>query len=181
MEQTIHQLTSKSSLPVALACCALVLTACGSDAEPKGENGGIDVTLDAGSDDSGTSGEVGGNNAGQTDASLTDASPDGSLDMGMDSGSPDPCDGWPEPNFIDVNCGPAPLTVTYDVTGALNEFEQVDRITFTFGDGESQSTFDDPTATHVYSEGDWEAETEIVGDISGTGVTITTPERIRAY
>jgi hypothetical protein len=93
----------------------------------------------------------------------------------------DPCEGMPDPVLTDVNCGPAPLTVTYDLNGVLSQFERFDSAFIDFGDGESWSSFRDTVVSHTYREGDWDAEVIIRGSIANSAATLESPVPVRAY
>lgn len=91
----------------------------------------------------------------------------------------DPCDGMPDPQLVDKNCGPAPLTVTFDGSGILSNFERVDDYFWSFGDG---TTSREARVTHTYATpGEYRAEFKASGRISDFNTTITTPSQIRAY
>lgn len=95
--------------------------------------------------------------------------------------SQDPCAGWVDPNFVDTNCGEAPLTVTWDVSGAASSLDQFDFVEWDFGDGNTASSSSSTTASHQYGAGEWDAEVKVYGRAAGADVTITTPEKIRVY
>ena len=91
----------------------------------------------------------------------------------------DPCDGLGDPRFVDKNCGPAPLTVTFDGSGILSSFERVDDYYWDFGDGTTSS---EARVTHTYTTpAEYRAEFKASGRISDFNTTITTPSLIRAY
>ncbi len=95
--------------------------------------------------------------------------------------SQDPCAGWVDPNFVNTNCGSAPLTVTWDVTGAANSLDSFSRVEWDFGDGDTASSFSNTTISHQYAAGEWDAEVRVYGRTAGADITITTPEKIRVY
>ncbi len=93
----------------------------------------------------------------------------------------DPCSDWPDPSLADTNCGTAPLTVTFNVSGFQAESEEFVYLSIDFGDGETYYSTTDAVTSHTFQTGEWDVQIEAVGYIAGSRVTLTTPERIRAY
>lgn len=92
-----------------------------------------------------------------------------------------PCSAWPEPSLADTNCGEAPLTVTFDVSGFQANSDPFSYISIDFGDGDTFYSTTDTITSHTFQAGEWDVEIEAVGFIAGSRTTLTSPEQIRAY